>query len=542
MSAKELRQSHNVWSVKYFAIAIGAIMVIFIISHWANIAYSRYARQRPKRSTLALTRNLRKVQRFLAISVLGLEISRWCLYFTYWAINFACLLTNVELHNHSYVGKRLGWVSVANFVLLVFLALRNTPLAPLSGHSYEKLRPLHKTAGYTCITTSVLHAAVYLSAWSEKAELENMRETKNLAGGIAGLAMVIIGFSTIGWFTRRFYEVFYMIHIVLFMLILITVAMHRPLISKSTVVIIIFTASMWFSDRLLRFAKLCWYFPGNHATIKIMPDGALRVSLSRTMRRSRPGSHAYLWIPAIRCLETHPFTLVSQDGEFLINVYDGFTHDLRKRVSQEPDKSLRCSVDGPYGQVPDFNSFDRILLVSGGSGASFAFAVALDVIKKRAGSGSTATKMIDFVWSVRHYKSLNWFEKELAQLQESPHVRLFIHVTRADAKSEHPKDVQDVVLTKTEVSNNNSNTPVDIEKSSIGIDSNALSFTNVQRGRPDISKYVSGFIDSCSPEDRVGIGACGPVDMVDSVQKSHYSRGAYDDGLSITVYTEEFGW
>jgi predicted ferric reductase len=294
----------------------------------------------------------------------------------------------------------------------------------LSGHSYEKLRPLHKTAGYTCITTSVLHAGVYLSAWSEKAELENMRETQNLAGGIAGLAMVIIGFSTIRWFARRFYEgiylflvleiveiltdaVFYMIHIVLFILILIMIAMHRPLISKSTVVIIIFTASMWFSDRLLRFAKLCWYFPGNHATVKIMPGGALRVSLSRSMRRSRPGSHAYLWIPAIRCLETHPFTLVSQDptaaGEFLISVYDGFTHDLRKRVSQEPDKSLRCSVDGPYGQVPDFNDFDRVLLVSGGSGASFAFAVALDVIKKHAVSDSTATKMIDFVWSVRHY-------------------------------------------------------------------------------------------------------------------------------------------
>lgn len=316
---------------------------------------------------------------------------------------------------------------MGNFVLLVFLALRNTPLAPLSGRSYEKLRPLHKTAGYTCITTSVLHAAVYLSAWSEQGELDSMRETQNLAGGIAGLAMVVIGVSTIGWFVRRFYEgtfpfhffchieilteaVFYMIHVVLFMLILITIGMHRPLIPKSTVVIIIFTACLWFSDRVFRFAKLFWYFPGNHATIKLMPDGssssnALRVSLSRSVMRSRPGSHAYLWIPAIRGFETHPFTLVSQypTTEFLVNVHDGFTYDLHKRVSQEPGKSMRCSVDGPYGQVPDFNSFDRVLLVSGGSGASFAFAVALDVIKKRAASNSKTTQMIDFVWSVRNY-------------------------------------------------------------------------------------------------------------------------------------------
>lgn len=95
---------------------------------------------------------------------------------------------------------------MANLVLLVFLALRNTPLAPLSGQSYEKLRPLHKTAGYTCIVTSVLHAIVYLNAWAQANELGDMLEKANLAGGIAGLAMVIIGITTIGWFRRRYYE------------------------------------------------------------------------------------------------------------------------------------------------------------------------------------------------------------------------------------------------------------------------------------------------------------------------------------------------
>lgn len=95
---------------------------------------------------------------------------------------------------------------MANFVLLVFLALRNTPLCLLSAHSYEKLRPLHKTAGYTCIITAVLHAIVYLNAWAQANELENMREKANLAGAIAGLAMVIIGLSTIGSLVRRYYE------------------------------------------------------------------------------------------------------------------------------------------------------------------------------------------------------------------------------------------------------------------------------------------------------------------------------------------------
>jgi hypothetical protein len=89
---------------------------------------------------------------------------------------------------------------------LVFLALKNTPLAILTAKSYEKLRPLHKVAGYTCIFTSVLHAVVYLPAWSETGKLKKMEKRKNYAGAIAGLAMVIIGFSTITYSMRRHYE------------------------------------------------------------------------------------------------------------------------------------------------------------------------------------------------------------------------------------------------------------------------------------------------------------------------------------------------
>lgn len=97
-------------------------------------------------------------------------------------------------------------VALANFVLVVFLSLRNTPLAPISGYSYETIRPLHKVAGYTCIVSSILHGVVYLGAWSAMDNLAEMRQTENLVGPIAGLAMLVIGLSTITSFARRFYE------------------------------------------------------------------------------------------------------------------------------------------------------------------------------------------------------------------------------------------------------------------------------------------------------------------------------------------------
>jgi hypothetical protein len=42
-AAKVLRQSNNEWSNKYFAIAMGSIMVLFAIHHWLEVMEIRGA-------------------------------------------------------------------------------------------------------------------------------------------------------------------------------------------------------------------------------------------------------------------------------------------------------------------------------------------------------------------------------------------------------------------------------------------------------------------------------------------------------------------
>ena len=184
----------------------------------------------------------------------------------------------------------------------------------------------------------------------------------------------------------------------MFILIMITAGLHRPKFSSSTVIIVLCTACLWVLDRIVCGAKIVWNFFGNSATVTALPNGALRVRLRRRMPLS-PGSHGFLWVPAIRWVESHPFTLVSSNPtEFVIRVYDGFTRDLYKAAQQAPERPLRCSVDGPYGQVPNFKHFDKVVLIAGGSGASFTFAIALDLIE----SSSSKVKSIDFIWVVRH--------------------------------------------------------------------------------------------------------------------------------------------
>lgn len=102
----------------------------------------------------------------------------------YIVTNLCIAFTNIDWTNLVSLSKRLGWyahsyfhhsdlllitllhlrVTVSNLALVVFLSLKNTPLAILAHRSYELLQPLHQTAGYTAIACMFMHAMVYITA------------------------------------------------------------------------------------------------------------------------------------------------------------------------------------------------------------------------------------------------------------------------------------------------------------------------------------------------------------------------------------------
>lgn len=91
-------------------------------------------------------------------------------------------------------------------MLLVFLSLKNTPLAVLSAQSYEKLRPLHKATGYTCILATVLHGLIFVIESAISDILFYFKKQADYAGAIAGIAMIVIALSTAPCIRRKQYE------------------------------------------------------------------------------------------------------------------------------------------------------------------------------------------------------------------------------------------------------------------------------------------------------------------------------------------------
>lgn len=292
-------------------------------------------------------------------------------------------------------------MTLTNTAFIVFLALKNTPLAFLTAYSYERLNLLHQVGGYTTIIFAILHMITMCLGFEKIHKPAILLEMVQINGIIAVISLVVmLAFAILIRKVR--YEVFYISHILMFMLFIINAALHQPAVSTKAIIITSLAGGMWGVDRILRGLRILWYAYDNRATVTPLPLGGTRILLGRSPSRSVPGTHCFLWIPRIRAIETHPFTIVSKTPyslELVISAYDGFTNELHNYAVKNPGATLRASFDGPYGSLPDFAKVaDKIILFAGGSGASFTFGVALDTIRNLKSNSKTT---IEFIWSVR---------------------------------------------------------------------------------------------------------------------------------------------
>lgn len=338
------------------------------------------------------------------------------LYLVYAAVNLVLTFTGLDFSRTTNFAARFGWyvdsislidnadsvvdrMSAANFALVVFLGLKNTPLAILTSYSYERLNPLHQVAGYATILYMILHASIYSAYFIGAGKWDLMHEDIVTAGIVLGFAMFASGVEAV--VLRRFkYELFYVFHIILFIMMVVTLALHRPELSAEKVgIIACITAAIWLSDRLIRFSRLIYNGVNNEATVYPLPNGGTQVLLRKPLPRAVPGKHCYVWLPKVRLFETHPFTIVSTSpAELIVNSYSGFTRDLAEYARKNPGAALKVSLEGPYGTFPDPYDFDKVVLIAGGSGASFTFGMASNMLQKMT---ADSDKQIEFIWAVK---------------------------------------------------------------------------------------------------------------------------------------------
>jgi predicted ferric reductase len=291
-------------------------------------------------------------------------------------------------------------MGAANMSLCVFFGLKNTPLSLISRASHATINILHRIVGYVAVLLIVLHAIVYLFHFGGQGKWDQFIRPSDLAGIGAGLAMLSL--LVFGIYRHRNYELFYVSHVVGFVLTLGLVYLHRPNWAKKLPIVMMFMGGIWATDRIIRAARLLRNLLNNAATVYPLPGGGTRVLIKKLSSEDAPGSHVYLWIPGLRLFQMHPFTVVSSGRsglELVVKSHDGFTRALGDLAINHPGSAAWVSVDGPYASLPDTTAYDKLVLIAGGSGAAFTFGLMNRMLRHPE---RMALQTIEFIWAVKH--------------------------------------------------------------------------------------------------------------------------------------------
>ncbi|RGP79151.1 hypothetical protein FLONG3_2722 [Fusarium longipes] len=461
-------------------------------------------------------------------------------------------LDNENMPFLSNIASRTGWMAIFNLLIVVLLSLKNTPVVLLMASSYERLHILHRIAGYTTLTFAMVHSSTYTAVFGSQNFLEHLLVKEEIFGMVAMGSFTALAFA--GAVLRAWwYELFYYIHVSFWIIAITTTGLHQPEPSKKIIYIVCVSAGVWIIGRIVRFTRLIVNGVNNTVTLTPLPNGGTRVTLTKAPLGSASGKHGFLWIPAVRAVETHPFTMVEVDPlEFVVAAYDGFTQTLHKRALQNPGIKLKASVEGPYGFLPDVRGYDKVMFVAGGSGASFTVGVALDMLKKL----DTHTEVvIEFIWMVRNQAYLSWFAQHLETLHQDHRVSIRVYVTQPSATESVPQrqlsmssntsshstfidaDPEKDVITQAGITPSARPDPLPLPSTTHLSPGDTISFS----GRPDVVSLVKEVIESTPSDKRVLVMGCGPKTLMSAVQNA-VADAIMDNGAGVELHLEKFGW
>ncbi|KAI0015166.1 ferric reductase NAD binding domain-containing protein [Xylariomycetidae sp. FL0641] len=561
--------------VARYGISLGALIGVFVMAHWLRQAAVRLGLDRSRSRVLTPLVAVSRTARKLVIRQLpGFpSVGHAIVVSIYVALNAFFSCWKVDFSGYTDIAGRFGWMATGNLAFVVFLALKNTPLAFLTAYSYERLNVLHRIAGYTTLLYAIMHASMYAAYFCLSDKVHVLHEDVVTAGIVLGLSMLLTVAAGVT-LRRRHYELFYVVHVVLFVVILVTLGLHRPSFGADRgPIVTVLVAALWGGDRLLRLARLACHAVNNAATISALPGGGTRLVLRKPLLpapRARPGMHCYVWLPGVRAAETHPFTIVAADPlELVVAARGAFTRDLHRHARRHPGARLRvAAADGPYGTLPDPLDFDRVVLVAGGAGATFTFGLAADMLRRMQ---PASEQQIDFVWAVKGHDNLAWFAQHLRALRahaHAPKVSLRIHVTRAASSSAASATAVEATagsewctsgdeVTPSEKTTDDDDLPSprgdddhDPEKDGGGgavqQETEVAVFEDLPLlpGRPDPERLVREAVDAAAggrDRRRVLVACCGPHGLVDAVRAAA-AAAIRVDGPAVELHCEQFGW
>jgi len=432
----------------------------------------------------------------------------------------------------SPLGIRAEWVATAMAPWLYATATKRNFLVYFTGVSFKRIMDFHKWAPWICLYMSILHT------WTMIIRIERQQPwhytiTHNKLywnGFIPLLALGWLCVMSVGPIRARFYESFFIFHMLAAFVFLVGMYIHLENVLESWQYMHAATV-LWAAGILWRLLAYSldhgWFSRVPRAAIEAMPSDAIRLRIPVPSGRTwSAGSYVYLRFLSIKPWESHPFTISSlpapsHSGEegnemvFVLRPRDGMTARLKSLANMSTVQPMRaCLIDGPYGGFMDsLRACDTVLLIGGGTGLAALISIAQSLNRCGPARGMSCCTALEVHWAIRDSGCLEWFREQLVEIQN---VKIYVtnetqadqvHQDQAIAIEENDKDQVGIKEIGVEIKEK------DVEKSSTP---SLRSLT--QYSRPNLPEVIQKAAARYS--GRLGVMVCGPYSMVTEVRNS----------------------
>ena len=351
----------------------------------------------------------------------------------YWIIITLFLTAGSIVHDAYYwerVGFRAAWVSVTQVPLIFLLAGKVNVGSFFLGSSYMDWNWLHRWVSRTLFVTVTIHGSFFLREWIRadfvRLELEMMPMVKYGFGLWAVLAWTTI--SSLLPLRRLCYEFFVLQHVVSAGIFLWLLHVHVPTYASYNVWMAV---AFVLCGRVYRFCNLLYQNLTIQWKTSPLDAGKKMGHVADLQARSgeitvinvhgigfswKAGQHVLLWCPTLGPLESHPFTIAnipkekggsnSQEVQLIIRARSGFTRKLYRRALTSA--SVTAFLTGPFGNLPTWNTYETLVLISASTGASFTLPVLETVLKDPC-----CVKRVDCLLLVRHKSHISGYVARL---------------------------------------------------------------------------------------------------------------------------------
>ena len=352
---------------------------------------------------------------------------------TYCTIITLFLTIGSIVHDAYYwerVGFRAAWVSVTQVPLIFLLAGKVNIASFFLGSSYIDVNWLHRWVSRTLFVTVTIHGSFFLSEWVRAdfvhIELEMMPMVKYGLGLWAVLAWTTI--SSLIPLRRLCYEFFVLQHIVSAGVFLWLLHVHVPAYASYNVWMAVAFA---LSGRVYRFcillrqnvafrkrtfALIAGKRLGHIAEMQALAGEITVLTVYDVGFAWKAGQHVLLWCPTLGLLESHPFTIANVPShnrgnglnkvQLIIRARSGFTRKLLRRATSST--TVTAFLTGPFGNLPTWNTYETLVLISASTGASFTLPILETVL-----NDPCCVRKIDCLFLVKHTSHIDGYLSRL---------------------------------------------------------------------------------------------------------------------------------